>query len=133
MIKTTVSALLLITSVGSCSNEQIDQGRIPRTIECELTQDLVDCCIPGDVVTVTGVVKARRTQVKAGNKNKALYVLYLDANSVENGNENESSKLDILQVRHSQRAFDWSADVFSIANSVWPTGHACDNRHCNTR
>jgi DNA replicative helicase MCM subunit Mcm2 (Cdc46/Mcm family) len=34
-----------------------DAGRVPRTIECELTDDLVDAGVPGDVVTVSGVVK----------------------------------------------------------------------------
>lgn len=32
-------------------------GRIPQTIECELTNDLVNSAIPGDVVVVSGVVK----------------------------------------------------------------------------
>ena len=32
-------------------------GRIPRSVECELTEDLVNCCVPGDVVTVNGIVK----------------------------------------------------------------------------
>lgn len=39
------------------SDDQRESGRIPRTIECELTQDLVDSCVPGDMVTITGVVK----------------------------------------------------------------------------
>lgn len=39
------------------SDEQREAGRIPRTIECELVQDLVDSCVPGDMVTITGVVK----------------------------------------------------------------------------
>lgn len=30
---------------------------MPRTVECELTEDLVDACIPGDVVTVTGIIR----------------------------------------------------------------------------
>ena len=30
---------------------------MPRTVECELTVDLVDACIPGDVVTVTGIIR----------------------------------------------------------------------------
>jgi hypothetical protein len=32
-------------------------GRIPQTIECELTNDLVNSAIPGDVVVVSGIVK----------------------------------------------------------------------------
>ena len=36
------------------SDDQADQGRIPRTIDCELTEDLVDKCVPGDVVTLSG-------------------------------------------------------------------------------
>lgn len=34
-----------------------DAGRVPRTIECELTGDLVDSGVPGDVVTVSGTIK----------------------------------------------------------------------------
>ncbi len=39
------------------SGDQRESGRIPRTIECELAQDLVDSCVPGDMVTITGVIK----------------------------------------------------------------------------
>lgn len=44
------------------SDDQREAGRIPRTIECELVQDLVDSCVPGDVVTITGVVKVSSTE-----------------------------------------------------------------------
>lgn len=30
---------------------------MPKTVECELFEDLVDTCLPGDVITVTGIVK----------------------------------------------------------------------------
>lgn len=36
---------------------QKEGGRVPRTIDVELTEDLVDTYVPGDVVTVTGIVK----------------------------------------------------------------------------
>ena len=42
----------------SAGDERREAGRIPRTIECELTADLVDSCVPGDMVTVAAVVKA---------------------------------------------------------------------------
>jgi DNA helicase MCM8 len=37
--------------------DSADAGRVPRTLEVELSEDLVDTCVPGDVVTVGGVVK----------------------------------------------------------------------------
>jgi DNA replicative helicase MCM subunit Mcm2 (Cdc46/Mcm family) len=37
-------------------------GRVPRTVDIELFEDLCDSCVPGDVVTVTGVVKVGRMQ-----------------------------------------------------------------------
>ena len=40
------------------ADDRREAGRIPRTIECELTSDLVDSCVPGDMVTITGIVKA---------------------------------------------------------------------------
>ena len=35
-----------------------EAGKIPRTVECEMTGDLVDSCIPGDTVTIAAIVKA---------------------------------------------------------------------------
>lgn len=46
------------------SGDQRESGRIPRTIECELTQDLVDSCVPGDMVTITGVIKVSSEESK---------------------------------------------------------------------
>ncbi|XP_038074651.1 DNA helicase MCM8-like [Patiria miniata] len=64
---------------------QRESGRIPRTVECELTCDLVDCCVPGDVVTIGGVVKVSNIDEGHGrNKDKCMFLLYLHANSVQN-------------------------------------------------
>lgn len=46
--------------------EDHEEGRVPRTVECELTQDLVDACIPGDVVTVTGIIRGINTYMDIG-------------------------------------------------------------------
>ena len=35
---------------------QHETGKVPRTVEVELSEDLCDAARPGDVVTVTGVV-----------------------------------------------------------------------------
>ncbi|KAL1437989.1 hypothetical protein MTO96_048446 [Rhipicephalus appendiculatus] len=42
------------------SDEGTEGGRIPRIIDCELTDDLVGSAVPGDMVTVTGVVELAR-------------------------------------------------------------------------
>ena len=36
-----------------------EKGRIPRTIECFLTADLCDNAIPGDVISISGVLRTR--------------------------------------------------------------------------
>ena len=65
-----------------------DVGQIPRTVECELTEELVNSCRNGDVVTVTGLVKVINADVAAGKRPAAggegLFLLYLDAVSVSN-------------------------------------------------
>lgn len=72
------------------TDDDHESGRIPRTVDCELTRELgnywaslvyktattyllqkvvnptlscstVDCCVPGDVVTVCGIVKVVST------------------------------------------------------------------------
>ncbi|KAL2345025.1 hypothetical protein Fmac_006310 [Flemingia macrophylla] len=69
--------------------EDHEEGRVPRTVECELTQDLVDACIPGDVVTVTGIIRGINSYMDVGggkskNRNQGFYYLYLEAVSIKN-------------------------------------------------
>ncbi|XP_004493943.1 probable DNA helicase MCM8 isoform X2 [Cicer arietinum] len=70
-------------------HEDHEEGRVPRTVECELTQDLVDACIPGDVVTVTGIIRGINNYMDIGggkskNRNQGFYYLYLEAVSIIN-------------------------------------------------
>ena len=57
-------------------------GRVPRTVDCELTEDLVDSCLPGDVVTVAGIVRATKCDANGANNSRTLYQLYIKVNSV---------------------------------------------------
>ncbi|KAL6841378.1 hypothetical protein ACP4OV_028896 [Aristida adscensionis] len=71
------------------SSDNREEGRVPRTVECELTEDLVDCCIPGEIVTVTGIVNVLNNYMDGGggkpkSKSQGLYYLYLKAISVRN-------------------------------------------------
>ncbi|KRX54567.1 DNA helicase MCM8 [Trichinella sp. T9] len=54
---------------------------IPKTIDCELTDDLVSTCSPGSVITLTGVVRVRKNE-EARRRGQCQYFLYLHANSV---------------------------------------------------
>ncbi len=67
---------------------QREEGRMPRTIDAELFSDSIDTCIPGDIVTLNGVVRVLTLDGGGGGKNarnaKCLYYMYLEANSIFN-------------------------------------------------
>ncbi|XP_068682388.1 DNA helicase MCM8-like isoform X2 [Montipora capricornis] len=67
-------------------DDQRESGRIPRTVDCELTADLVDSCVPGDMVTITGFVKVTSSEEhrNKNNKDKCMFVIYIHANAVSN-------------------------------------------------
>lgn len=97
-----------------------EPGRVPRTIGVELSEDLVDSCIPGDVVVISGIVKKLRSDERKRRGRQAnragLYVLYIDANDVSNTRYTSSNKesvsftnLDLEMVRkvyHSPSPFE---------------------------
>lgn len=115
------------------ADDQREGGRVPRTVECELTEDLLDSCIPGDVVTITGIVKVRNSEEYTKKKVPSMFLMYIEAVSVVN-NKNETNagcnkgigiEFNIkdyyaIQEIHSQ------ADLFRLlVNSLCPTiyGH----------
>ena len=63
-LKTCDLSLLARQEVSSSTSQ--GQGEVPRTLEVELSRDLVDCCVAGDVVTVLGLVKVICTEATAG-------------------------------------------------------------------
>ncbi|XP_075223070.1 DNA helicase MCM8-like [Lycorma delicatula] len=68
------------------SDDQLDGGRVPRTVECELVEELVDSCLPGDVVTITGIVKIRCNEEGYNKKSKSpsIFNIYIEGKSVNN-------------------------------------------------
>ncbi|KJE94138.1 hypothetical protein CAOG_08824 [Capsaspora owczarzaki ATCC 30864] len=72
-----------------------EAGRIPPTIECELSSDLVDACVPGDVVTVVGEVKMTSVDTGRG-KRQFMFSRYVEANSVCS-TKNNNGALDLLE------------------------------------
>uniref|UniRef100_A0A803SNX2 DNA helicase MCM8 n=1 Tax=Anolis carolinensis TaxID=28377 RepID=A0A803SNX2_ANOCA len=121
------------------SDDQREAGRIPRTIECELTQDLVDSCVPGDVITIAGIVKVANTDEGASrNKNdKCVFLLYIEANSISNtkgqkaknyeqGINNQSCMEFSLKDLYAVQEIQAEENLFKlIVNSLCPTiyGH----------
>lgn len=65
---------------------------MPKTIDCEIKDDLIDSCISGDIVTICGVMKTELQNDmkgyggKGGNKNKALHASYIDVHSIKTSN-----------------------------------------------
>ncbi|CAI5722468.1 unnamed protein product [Hyaloperonospora brassicae] len=75
----------------------VGPGRVPRMIEVELYEDLVDSCVPGNVVTISGIVKSVNSEIHGGRYGKraqanSLYILYISANSVENSAKADKDK-----------------------------------------
>ena len=77
-------------------------GRVPRTAEVELTDDLIDCCVPGDHLEVVGIVKSMEVPNDGGsgrfgggsNRPRCMYVLYVEAVSVRNTRSSQRASAD---------------------------------------
>jgi replicative DNA helicase Mcm len=57
--------------------EDVPGGQMPRSIEVELSEDLVDTARPGDRVSIVGIVRLQQTSSKS-----PLFDLYIEANSI---------------------------------------------------
>ncbi len=51
---------------GLPKDEKQNEGRVPRPIDVELAEDLVESCLPGDMVTVLGIVKVISGEAAGG-------------------------------------------------------------------
>lgn len=72
-------------------------GRTPRQMEVILEHDLVDCCRPGDIVSVAGVIQTVNSALAAGKSGKralenSTYKLYMQAHSVTTMSESNSRR-----------------------------------------
>uniref|UniRef100_A0A7C4H780 DNA helicase n=1 Tax=Ignisphaera aggregans TaxID=334771 RepID=A0A7C4H780_9CREN len=59
--------------------EEMPAGRMPRSIEVDVYDDLVDVARPGDRVTVVGIPKIRTPESK---KTRSIYTMFIDANNI---------------------------------------------------
>jgi len=64
----------------------------------------VDSCIPGNVVTISGIVKSINSEIHEGRYGKraqanSLFILYISANSVENSAKVSRHRVCVLGQR----------------------------------
>ncbi|KAL1526324.1 hypothetical protein AB1Y20_015038 [Prymnesium parvum] len=87
-----------LQEVPTDANRKEFYGHVPRTVEVELLDDLVDCCVPGDTLHVCGLVKSIEVPAEGGgrgggsNKPKCMYLLYVEALSVTNAKGSGQAK-----------------------------------------
>jgi DNA helicase MCM8 len=66
--------------------KEVGNRSIPRTIECEVVGDLVMSFAPGEMVTVSGIVKAFSDEMNGTgrtNRDKCSLVLYIEVNAIQ--------------------------------------------------
>lgn len=71
---------------------QQESGRIPSSIECELTEDLCDSVVPGDVITLTGVVKNIRLDTTMADRRGDRFISQLYVHALATVNERAKSR-----------------------------------------
>lgn len=59
--------------------EEIPAGRMPRSIEVDLYDDLVDVARPGDRIMVIGIPSLRPSTAR---KSKSIYTIHIEANNI---------------------------------------------------
>ena len=111
-----------------------ERGRVPRTVECELLEDLVDTCIPGDHVKITGVLKTSDVKSKKqSRKNQTQFLLFIGAVGVSNDRPpyNLRTVGDLVHFTYNDHALiqdihSYGPNIFKLlVNSLCPTvfGH----------
>ena len=77
---------LRIQESVSSDSINVESGRVPRSVQVQLRNDLVDSCVPGDNVQVCGIVRVMSTDVPSRGKkpDKGMFLIYIDALSIVN-------------------------------------------------
>merc|ERR1719348_1027322 len=97
-----------------------DGGRVPRTVDCELLEDLCDTVMPGDIVKVNGIVKV--TSGDEGvkhNKKQSQYFLYIKALGVSNTRNQSSSRMTGTEgIQFTYNDYALIQDIHSFGNGI---------------
>ncbi|KAK9310540.1 hypothetical protein QLX08_000121 [Tetragonisca angustula] len=71
------------------NNDQNNKGSMPRMVDIELMDNLVNTCMPGDDITLTGIIKGTNN---AKPRNKISFSLYMEAISIVNNKQRLQNK-----------------------------------------
>ncbi|XP_076629511.1 DNA helicase MCM8 [Colletes latitarsis] len=71
------------------NDEQNNKGSMPRVLDIELIDDLVNTCMPGDDITLTGIIKGVNN---TKTRNKISFSLYLEAITIINNKQRFQNK-----------------------------------------
>jgi len=113
--------------------EIVDQrdtyGGIPKTIDCELTEDIVELVSPGDSITISGVVK-KLPIIDRQAAQQGLFEIIVEVNSVSTAKQVRAGKTqqDVFSIKdmYGIRKIASEPDLFKlITNSICPSiyGH----------
>ncbi|CAK9808892.1 DNA helicase MCM8 [Anthophora quadrimaculata] len=94
------------------NNDQISKGSMPRIVDVDLMNDLVNTCMPGDDVTLTGIIKGTNN-VKT--KNKILFSLYMEAITIVNNKQSLQNK-NILNNEMSVKDYLAIKEIYNTQN-----------------
>ncbi|OMH80480.1 DNA helicase MCM8 [Zancudomyces culisetae] len=83
---------------GSCKSRMFDldeEGRIPKSINVELTHEMTEGIVPGDTVQVTGILKTMSADDGGGGggrrqRQNSMFNMYIDAVSIAKVGESTS-------------------------------------------
>lgn len=106
--------------------KDLNAGKMPKCIDVEIKDDLIDKCISGDVATICGMLKTEIQNDTKGynnrggtaNKNTGLYSSFIDANSIMNsnidcGNQSSYDSLDQRDVANFLQLAE-RTDLFAL-------------------
>nr|XP_033325816.1 DNA helicase MCM8-like [Megalopta genalis] len=71
------------------NDEQNNKGSMPRVLDVELTDNLVSTCMPGDDITLTGIIKGTNN---INARNKISFALYMEAITIMNNKQRFQTK-----------------------------------------
>ncbi|KAN0025797.1 hypothetical protein ACTFIU_000060 [Dictyostelium citrinum] len=113
--------------------DQKESTGIPKAFECEITDEMVETIVPGDIVTISGIVKVLRAEETGyQHQNKPVFLIYIDVNSIDSPKRTTgtSGKIETtsftLKDMYGIKEIAEHPNIFKlISNSICPTiyGH----------